>query len=58
MNTFMLNDVKTIKASNKNIQINLQANKITKYIETLQLNLLKTQQCPLANLKALSDELN
>ena len=54
----MLNVVKTIKDSNKNKEINLQANKITKYLETLQLNLLETQQCPLANSKALSDELN
>ena len=49
VNTFMLNVVKIIKDSNKNKEINLQANKITKYLGTLQLNLLETQQCPLAN---------
>lgn len=37
-NIFMLN-IKLIKAPNKDTQINLEANKITKRIETLQLNL-------------------
>lgn len=54
----MPNVAKTINASNKNTQINLQGNKITKYIGTLPLNLLKAQQCPLENLKALNDEVN
>lgn len=37
-------DVETVKASNKNMQINVQANKITNYISALKLNFLKTQQ--------------